>query len=122
MLNRPKKVLISLLLVSFGSIYCDYEFPAPQVKFYQNGGFEVSIPKDEKISLFAFHGRKNMELDGTEVGTWNMDISKPSGNRLMFREANARFNIGDRLHYWLYVVYEGLGYELLYQMTEVKSK
>lgn len=82
----------------------------------------MSLPADPKISLFAFHGRKNVEIDGAQSGTWNMDITKPTQNRFVFRDANEKFNLGERLHYWLYVIYEGLGYELLYQMEEVKGE
>lgn len=115
-----KVVIISAVL--FGLVSCDYDFPTPRVSFFTGGGFEVSIPNDSKISIFAFHGRKNVMLDGRETGTWNGDITKATGDRLVFQEPNAKFNIGDRLHYWLYVVHKGLGYDLLYQMADVKSE
>lgn len=120
LLNRG--VVYSLVLLFIGLVSCDYDVPTPQVAFYAGGGFEVSIPADPKISLFAFHGKKNMELDGTESGTWNTDITKATGNRFVFVEKNAKFNLGDRLNFWLYVVHDGLGYELLFQMKEVKSE
>ena len=114
------KVLIpGILLITLS---CAYEVPTPQVSFYQHGGFEVSIPADPKIEIFAFHGSKNKELEGHEAGTWNQDIRKARGNRLVFQEPNAKFNLGDRLHYWVHVIYDGLGYDLLYQMAEVKSE
>lgn len=115
-------IVILVCALSGISVSADYNFPKPQVYFFENGGFEVSLPADPKISLFAFHGRKNVEIDGAQSGTWNMDITKPTQNRFVFRDANEKFNLGERLHYWLYVIYEGLGYELLYQMEEVKGE
>lgn len=116
------KVTVIWFCCLLASISCDYEFPRPQVSFFSNGGFQVSIPSDPNIRLMAFHGRKNYELNGREAGTWNQDVTKARQNRLMFVEPNAKFNLGDKLHYWLHVIYDGLGYDLLHQMEEVKSE
>lgn len=120
LIRRLSSVL--LLSILFETIACDYEFSDVKVKFYTGGGFEVSIPEDPKVRLFAFHGQKNMLLEDREAGTWNADVTTATQNRFVFREPNTKFNLGDRLYYWLYVVYKGLGYDLLFQMKEVKSK
>lgn len=75
----------------------------------------MSIPKDESISMFVFHGKKNAKLVGRAAGTWNMHTESADGDKMQVQEANADFNHNDTLHYWLHIVREGLGYDLLDQ-------
>lgn len=62
------------------------------------------------ISLFAFHGKLNEEFDGLEAGTWARDITKPKDGRYTFVDRQTKFKIGDKLYFWTYVIYNGLGY------------
>ena len=87
-----------------------YEAPKAQIKVFYPKGFEVSIPHEEGITLFAFHGKLNEEMEGLEAGTWARDIAKPKGGRWIFRERNTEIKLGDTLYYWTYVIYNGLGY------------
>lgn len=98
------------------------QFPI-RVTFYQNGGFEVSIPADPKISIFYFRGTKNMEFNGSVDGAWYGPILKATGNRMVFVEPNGKFNLGDRLHYWIYVAYyDNVTTHILSGKEAVKSK
>ncbi|XP_055913520.1 uncharacterized protein LOC129947111 [Eupeodes corollae] len=87
-----------------------YKVPIAQFKIYYPKGFEVSIPADENITLFAFHGKLNEEMEGLEAGRWARDIVKAKYERFTFRERETSLKIGDTIYYWTYVVYNGLGY------------
>lgn len=87
-----------------------YEVPKAKIVVYYPKGFEVSIPHEEGITLFAFHGKLNEEMEGLEAGTWSRDIVKKKNGRWTYNERNAKLRIGDTLYYWTYVIYNGLGY------------
>jgi len=87
-----------------------YEVPAAKIDVYYPKGFEVSIPDEPGITLFAFHGKLNEEMEGLEAGTWARDIVKAKNGRWTFRDKITQLKIGDTLYYWTYVIYNGLGY------------
>ncbi|XP_004518426.1 gram-negative bacteria-binding protein 3 [Ceratitis capitata] len=87
-----------------------YEVPKAKIEVFYPKGFEVSIPHEEGITLFAFHGKLNEEMEGLEAGTWSRDIVKVKNGRWTFRDREARLALGDTLYYWTYVIYNGLGY------------
>ncbi|EDW60790.1 gram-negative bacteria-binding protein 3 [Drosophila virilis] len=87
-----------------------YKVPSAQVRVFYPKGFEVSIPHEEGITLFAFHGKLNEDFDGLEAGTWARDIPSAKKGRWTFRDRETVLNIGDTLYYWTFVVYNGLGY------------
>ncbi|XP_011176860.2 gram-negative bacteria-binding protein 3 [Zeugodacus cucurbitae] len=87
-----------------------YEVPKAKIDVFHTKGFEVSIPDEEGITLFAFHGKLNEEMDGLEAGTWARDITKAKNGRWTFRDKNTKLKLGDTLYYWTYVIYNGLGY------------
>ncbi|XP_037931202.1 gram-negative bacteria-binding protein 3-like [Teleopsis dalmanni] len=87
-----------------------YDVPKARVIVFERKGFEVSIPDEEGISLFAFHGKLNEEMDGLEAGTWARDIVKAKNGRWTFTDRVTELKIGDTLYYWTYVIYNGLGY------------
>ncbi|XP_067636909.1 gram-negative bacteria-binding protein 3 [Eurosta solidaginis] len=87
-----------------------YEVPKAKIDVFYPGGFEVSIPHEEGMTLFAFHGKLNEEMDGLEAGTWSRDITKPKNGRWIFRDRTTQLKFGDTLYYWTYVIYNGLGY------------
>ncbi|XP_041986491.1 beta-1,3-glucan-binding protein 1-like isoform X3 [Aricia agestis] len=85
------------------------EVPSAMLEAIYPKGLRVSIP-DDGFSLFAFHGKKNEEMDGLEAGHWSKDITKPKGGRWTFRDKDAKLKVGDKIYYWTYVIYNGLGY------------
>lgn len=101
---------LNLFLILWIQHTLAYEVPTAQIKVFYPKGFEVSIPHEEGITLFAFHGKLNEEMDGLEAGTWARDIVKPKEGRWIFRERNTKLKLGDTLYYWTYVIYNGLGY------------
>lgn len=87
-----------------------YKVPIAQFKIFYPKGFEVSIPADENITLFAFHGKLNEEMVGLEAGQWSRDIPKAKYEKFTFKDREASLKIGDTIYYWTYVIYNGLGY------------
>ncbi|XP_055843604.1 uncharacterized protein LOC129910298 [Episyrphus balteatus] len=87
-----------------------YKVPIAQFKIFYPKGFEVSIPADENITLFAFHGKLNEEMEGLEAGQWARDIVKVKYEKFTFKDKETSLKIGDTIYYWTYVVYNGLGY------------
>nr|3IE4_A Chain A, Gram-Negative Binding Protein 3 [Drosophila melanogaster]3IE4_B Chain B, Gram-Negative Binding Protein 3 [Drosophila melanogaster] len=87
-----------------------YEVPKAKIDVFYPKGFEVSIPDEEGITLFAFHGKLNEEMEGLEAGTWARDIVKAKNGRWTFRDRITALKPGDTLYYWTYVIYNGLGY------------
>ncbi|EDW72588.1 uncharacterized protein Dwil_GK20991 [Drosophila willistoni] len=87
-----------------------YEVPNARVQKLSPNGFEVSIPDDSGISLFAFHGKLNEKMNGLEAGTWSQDITRSEGGRWTFRNTNTPLKGGDTLYFWTYVLKDGIGY------------
>lgn len=98
------------LLATGLSLSWGYEVPKAQVRVFYPKGFEVSIPHEEGISLFAFHGKLNEEFDGLEAGRWARDIPSAKRGRWTFRDRETTLQFGDTLYFWTYVIYNGLGY------------
>ncbi|EDV96213.1 gram-negative bacteria-binding protein 3 [Drosophila grimshawi] len=87
-----------------------YTVPEPRFDVFYPKGFQVSMPHEEGITLFAFHGKLNEEMEGLEGGTWSRDIVKAKNGRWTFRDRQATLKPGDIIYYWTYVIYNGLGY------------
>ncbi|KAH8319963.1 hypothetical protein KR074_010038 [Drosophila pseudoananassae] len=100
------------LLVLVVAICCGHAYEAPEarVRVFYPKGFEVSIPDEPGISLFAFHGKVNEEFDGLEAGRWARDIPKAKQGRWIFQDRETKLNLGETLYFWTYVIYNGLGY------------
>lgn len=99
-----------LFVIFLRSVFCKYEVTPAKVEFFHPKGFEVSIPDEEGITLFAFHGKLNEEFDGLEAGSWARDIVTAKNGRWTFRDRITSLKIGDVLYFWTYVIYNGLGY------------
>ncbi|KRT81459.1 hypothetical protein AMK59_5856 [Oryctes borbonicus] len=82
-----------------------YEVPDATVEILQPRGFRVSIPDQEGISLFAFHGKINEPFDGREAGYFARDIVSPRNGRWVFTDQGTPLKPGDIIYYWLYVDY-----------------
>ncbi|XP_049819661.1 beta-1,3-glucan-binding protein-like isoform X1 [Aethina tumida] len=114
-----------LLFVFIKFAHGQYDVPQATVEVYSPRGLKVSIPDEEGIKLFAFHGKINEEMNGREGGIFSRDIVKPKDGRWTFYEPTAKLNIGDKLYYWTYVDYfdgkNKLGYTNDDQFYEVKE-
>ncbi|XP_030764490.1 uncharacterized protein LOC115888792 [Sitophilus oryzae] len=86
-----------------------YDVPEPEIKVYSNG-FTVSVPDEDGISLFAFHGNINRPMQHLEAGQFSQDILRKKGDRWVFKNADTKLKVGDKIYYWLYVLRDGLGH------------
>ncbi|KAH8402325.1 hypothetical protein KR009_011417, partial [Drosophila setifemur] len=73
-------------------------------------GFEVSIPDAPGISLFAFHGKVNEEMDDLSDQTYAADIVSARNGRWTYRNREQRLQPGDVLYYWTTARYNGIDY------------
>uniref|UniRef100_A0A1A9WPY0 CBM39 domain-containing protein n=1 Tax=Glossina brevipalpis TaxID=37001 RepID=A0A1A9WPY0_9MUSC len=87
-----------------------YQVPPADITVLEPQGFVVSIPHDDGITLFAFHGKLNEEMNGLEAGTWSRDIVQPKDGHWVFFDRNTKLKPGDVLYFWTYVIKDGLGY------------
>lgn len=110
----------------------DFKHPPVKIEVYSPKGFSVSIPgmylhfltrkilqrkfnvisvtAVPNVTLFAFHGKLNEELNGLEAGTWSRDITKERNGRFTFYDRDAELKIGDVLYFWTYTLHKGIGY------------
>jgi hypothetical protein len=82
----------------------------------------VSVSDEPGIQLFAFHGNVNKEMNGLEAGQLARDIVKAKNGRWVFLDDRLKLKVGDVIYYWLYVQYEGLGYQKLDQSWTVTGE
>lgn len=110
-----------LVAIGFACALARGEYVVPDAKFeaLKPRGLRVSIPDEPGIQLFAFHGNVNKEMNGLEAGQLARDIIKAKNGRWVFLDDRLKLNVGDVIYYWLYVIYEGLGYQKLDQTWTV---
>ncbi|XP_044737521.1 beta-1,3-glucan-binding protein-like [Chrysoperla carnea] len=83
-----------------------YEVPPALIEILKPKGFRVSIPDEEGVTLFAFHGNINEEFNGREAGQFARDITKAKNGRWTFVDKLTKFKPGDKIYYWTYVIYD----------------
>ncbi|CAG9838773.1 unnamed protein product [Diabrotica balteata] len=115
-----------LIFCHVAFVFAQYEVPEATVEAYHPKGFSVSIPDEDGIKLFAFHGRINQEMDGREAGFFSKDILRPVNGMWTFSDRSTRLRVGDKIYYWTYVElfdgYEKRGYPKDDQVFTVTSK
>lgn len=104
--------LLYFIVALIPLIECHYEVPKPTIEVLKPKGFKVSIPDEEGITLFAFHGNVNREMDGLEAGDMSKDILKKHKGKWTFFERKLKLKKGDAVYFWLFVIKNGLGYRL----------
>ncbi|CAD6201986.1 GSCOCT00013992001.2-RA-CDS [Cotesia congregata] len=112
-------LIISLAIIN----YSDGRYTPPQAKvepLYPKG-IRISIPDEKGISLVAFHIKFNEEFEGIEAGTIARDILRVKNGRWAYEDHTTELTFGDTVYYWVHVVYEGLGYNLLFQEHKVNA-
>ncbi|CAH0561447.1 unnamed protein product [Brassicogethes aeneus] len=87
-----------------------YYVPKPTFTVF-NRGFEVSIPDEEGIQLFAFHGNLNQPMEGLAAGQFSRDILKKNKmGKWVYKNRRTYLSEGDTIYYWLFVIRNNLGY------------
>lgn len=99
------------LPTSFG-VKSMYKIPDPMIQVYNDIGFEVSIPDDDGIKLFGFHGSLNVPMNGMELGQFNEDVlqKSPITGRWTYVNKSIKLKPGDILYFWLYVYKHNMAY------------
>ncbi|XP_059622331.1 beta-1,3-glucan-binding protein-like [Phlebotomus argentipes] len=118
-LSDVLSVFLIATIASCISLGSAYRIPPPTIVVHQPSGLKVSIPDENGIILFAFHGKVNERLEQNEVGTLYDDIQKAQDGRWTYQNNSVALKKGDKLHYWLYVQNEKLAYRLEDQVFEV---
>ncbi|KAJ8715917.1 hypothetical protein PYW08_013202 [Mythimna loreyi] len=97
----------------------DYEIPDPTVEALFPKGFRVTL-KDDGYSLFGFRGNINKEFKVMNEGDIKQDVHRPKGGKWVYKNRDAKLEIGDTIFYWIYVIKDGKGYmntDLEYTVT-----
>ncbi|TDG51067.1 hypothetical protein AWZ03_002430 [Drosophila navojoa] len=117
--SRVKQLILLLIVCGTLGDSHAYEVPKVTVKVNSPKGFEVSIPDGPGISLFAFHGKLNEEMDDLSDQTWATDIVTPRNGRWTYINRLQKLQPGDVLYYWVTVRYNGLDYHAYNQRYQV---
>ncbi|KOX70541.1 Beta-1,3-glucan-binding protein [Melipona quadrifasciata] len=110
--------IILLFNIVIQKILAQYEPPTPTVEPLHPKGLRMSIPDENGISLVAYHVKFNEDFYGLEAGSIARDIIKRKNGRWTYEDRTTRLKRGDKLYYWIHVVYDGLGYNLLDQQYD----
>ncbi|CAL7939425.1 unnamed protein product [Xylocopa violacea] len=122
---RATKWLLFIAFSCFSTVIeensAQYVPPTPSVEPLYPKGLRMSIPHEDGITLVAFHVKFNEDFNGLEAGTIARDIVKMRNNHWTYEDRSTRLKRGDTIYYWIHVVYDGLGYNLLDQSTTVNA-
>nr|AGK40899.1 GRP3 [Nilaparvata lugens] len=101
-----------------------YEVPTAIIEVLQPKGFKASIPDEEGMTRYAFHGRINEEFEQTDAGQFAADVLKPSSKNdgfWTYTNRHVNLKIGDVIHYWIQVEKDGVSYSRVSLSYEVKD-
>ncbi|KOC61578.1 Beta-1,3-glucan-binding protein [Habropoda laboriosa] len=116
-MNALIKWLFVTFILLFGIIVrenvAQFIPPTPSVEPLSPKGLRMSIPHEDGISLVAYHVKVNEDFNGLEAGFIARDIIKTKNDRWTYEDKTTRLKRGDKIYYWIHVVYDGLGYNLL---------
>nr|ATU82852.1 secreted Beta-GRP-like protein [Pristhesancus plagipennis] len=86
-----------------------------KLEVFQPKGFRISVPHTDGMTLFAVHLNVNKEMFTLEAGQVAVDVVKRKGDRWVYENDSLRIRPGDKLYFWLYVIYDRLGYRTDFQ-------
>lgn len=106
------KPIVCVLLAVTQALYVPQEYVIPEPKFevYTSRGFSVSIPHEEGIELFSFHGSINKRMKSFDVGQFSKDVLNKRSDRWIYENRNTELREGDAIYFWLLVIKDNLGY------------
>ncbi|XP_011876363.1 PREDICTED: beta-1,3-glucan-binding protein-like [Vollenhovia emeryi] len=110
-----KSFLLAIFFVNICENYAAYQPPAATVQPLHPMGLRISIPDEFGITLVAFHVKINEDFDGLEAGHIAKDILKVRNGRWTYEDRHTQLKRDDIIYYWIHVVYQGLGYNLVDQ-------
>uniref|UniRef100_A0A1Y1M0T1 CBM39 domain-containing protein n=1 Tax=Photinus pyralis TaxID=7054 RepID=A0A1Y1M0T1_PHOPY len=87
-----------------------YVIPTPEFQVFGNT-LEVSIPHEDGIEVFYFHGRvQRKNQHALKSDAIAMDTRDRTGNTWVIRDDNVQLQAGDVINYWVFVRKNGVGY------------
>uniref|UniRef100_A0A1Y1KMT4 CBM39 domain-containing protein n=1 Tax=Photinus pyralis TaxID=7054 RepID=A0A1Y1KMT4_PHOPY len=111
-----------LVLIVCAVVPCQsYVVPEPEITVYRQRGFSVSIPHAPGIRIFGFHANINREITDSQTGEISRDIAIHGNGKWTFYDRRNKLNIGDTIHYWLYVQKHGMDYKFINGRFTVKE-
>lgn len=115
-------VLFVLLCLRELTTVFSYAVPQPIIEIYNPKGLKVSIPHDDGIELFAFHGNVTSgSFPDVQTGQVSQEVRKKTGDSWIVEDEDVVVKPGDRIRYWLFVIRQGLGYRKENGMFVVKG-
>ncbi|XP_011166243.1 beta-1,3-glucan-binding protein [Solenopsis invicta] len=114
-----KLLLLAIVFTNIYECYAVYSPPAATVQPLHPRGLRISIPDEHGITLVAFHVKINEDFDGLEAGHIAKDILKVRNERWTYQDKTTELKRDDIIYYWVHVVYQGLGYNLIDQRHRV---
>lgn len=79
------------------------------------------VTDKEGISLVAYHAKINEDFNGLEPGSIARDIVKHKNCRWTYQDKTTVLKKNDIIYYWVHVVNNKVGYNLLGRKYIVKS-
>ncbi|XP_057670683.1 beta-1,3-glucan-binding protein-like [Diorhabda carinulata] len=89
-----------------------YVVPELKLEAFSPKGFRASMPADELDQLFVFNGKKGIDpLAENEPGEFSGEIKKKTRGYFVYDNPSLALNVGDEIHYTVYVQHDNLGYK-----------
>lgn len=98
----------------------EYRIPNPEIVVYEHG-FRVSIPDETGIELFHINGRLIRSVESDEPDSISLGTREQTNKKWIIADNYTKFEIGDRLQYWLYVRKDGVGYRRHFSIFRVSG-
>ncbi|KAI5637471.1 carbohydrate binding domain (family 32) domain-containing protein [Phthorimaea operculella] len=99
-----------------------YEIPEVKIQALKPKGFRASIPAAPDITLFAFQGNVNKQIESTAVGRLSGEVTEPSNGKWVVENNDVQLKVGDVINYYVFVSVNSAGYfkdNLSFTVTEL---
>lgn len=118
--NHYRSILFCFIALLINvNISFAYSPPSATVEPLYPKGLRISVPHEQGITLVAYHVKFNDDFYSLEAGVISIDIIKPRNGRWVYEDHTTELKEGDIIYFWVHVVYQGLGYNLLNQEHRV---
>ncbi|XP_044269659.1 beta-1,3-glucan-binding protein-like [Tribolium madens] len=117
-----KRVSLLIFLSTNFLSYEQFAIPDATLEAYTPKGFRASIPALPGIQMFAFHANVNKNITQVDPGDYRQDYTSPEGKVWSYFNSDLSLQIGDTVHYWVFVQFEKLGYRkdnVIWTVTEL---
>ncbi|XP_076629597.1 beta-1,3-glucan-binding protein 2 isoform X1 [Colletes latitarsis] len=106
----PIFIVFVLKFVGFITNVNSYVLPEPTFEVLKPNGIRISIPNEEGLQFFSFHGNLNKRITPNEVGEISGDVYKEKNGKWYFEKQHLNLKNGEIMHYWIYAQINGTAY------------